>query len=217
MTIIQLGDKEMTKRSEKIDKIDFVLKEDKNEKLIFRFLPQQSSCHSFGDEPPTSWENVYKVYYAYEIFEQWRWDEDKEWGEPEKLFEQPCDECSIIDEIAFVCSKLAEGIEIYEREDGKKFPLLNETFQVFGMGTDWLISKHVCEACVGKEEVDNPDDYDDWDEFDCRDEKHVYYTFMMFDYGGKGFRFTLEEKQMQPFADYLKECCEYMLAHGDPI
>ena len=51
----------------KVEHIDFIIKEDEYEKIIFRFLPRESHCHSFSDEPPTCWRNVYKVYYAYEI------------------------------------------------------------------------------------------------------------------------------------------------------
>ena len=49
---------------DKISKIDFVIHENDCEEVIFRFLPQQSSCHSFGDEPPKNWDGVYKVYYS---------------------------------------------------------------------------------------------------------------------------------------------------------
>ena len=48
-------------------KIDFVLEESDTAKLIFRFYPRRSSCHSFGDEPPKDWSDVYKVYYSYSV------------------------------------------------------------------------------------------------------------------------------------------------------
>lgn len=48
-------------------KLDFVLKERNGYRLIFRFYPKQSHCHSFNDKPPTSWNEVYKVYYSYAI------------------------------------------------------------------------------------------------------------------------------------------------------
>ena len=35
-------------------KIDYTLTECEDERLVFRFYPRQSSCHSFGDKPPTS-------------------------------------------------------------------------------------------------------------------------------------------------------------------
>ena len=44
-----------------------------------------------------------------------------------------------------------------------------------------------------------------------------YYDFVLFDYSDKGFRFTINEKDIKSFGEYLLGCCEYMLAHGDPI
>jgi hypothetical protein len=55
-------------------KIDFIIKEDKFDKIVFRFYPRLSSCHSFGDEPPKSWNNVYKVYYYYKILNIYKED-----------------------------------------------------------------------------------------------------------------------------------------------
>ena len=48
--------------------IDFVLYEDEDKILTFRFYPRQSSCHSFDDKLPIKWEEVYKVYYSYSVF-----------------------------------------------------------------------------------------------------------------------------------------------------
>ena len=132
-------------------KIDFIIEQEEDERLIFRFYPRQSSCHSFGDEPPKSWSEVYKVYYSYAIIKQWKFDPEGQW-ESEIMFSSGCDECSTIDEVAFVCLQLAEGKEVFVREeDGKKFQLLNRTMMPFGMGVNWTISKHVCT-------------YEDWDE-----------------------------------------------------
>ena len=89
-------------------KIDFVLNEKDDERLIFRFYPRKSSCHSFGDEPPKCWEDVYKVYYSYAIIKQWKFEPEEQW-ESEIMFREPCDECSIIDEIGHTCLLLADG------------------------------------------------------------------------------------------------------------
>ena len=88
----------------KVNKIDFVLHEDEYETIIFRFRPMRSSCHSHGDHPPTSWSEVYKVYYSYAII--------KKYGDGDRssvLFNCDCDECSIIDEVAARCQYLANG------------------------------------------------------------------------------------------------------------
>lgn len=179
-------------------KIDFIIKQSSDERLIFRFYPRRSSCHSFGDEPPKSWSNVYKVYYSYAIIQQWKTRPDSPW-KSEVLFSEHCDECSVISEIGHRCLLLSGGAEIFTREDGKKIELLNQAILPAGMGIEWTISKKT---------------WIDWEDDDI---KHAYYNFVLFDYVGKGFRFTIDEKEIRSFGEYLLECCEYMLAHGDPI
>lgn len=183
-------------------KIDFVLEDNEfdDERLIFRFYPRQSSCHSFGDELPKAWSDVYKVYYSYAVIKQWKFNPEDQW-KSEIMFREECDECSIIDEIGRRCLLLSEGIEVYEREDGKEIQLLDQKIYPFGMGTEWIIHKYVRSSF-------------NWDE---GEPDITYYTFVLFDYFDKGFKFTLEEKDIKAFGEYLLECCEYMLAHGDPI
>lgn len=182
-------------------KIDFVLYEDDDYKIVFRFYPRQSSCHSFNDEPPKSWENVYKVYYHYRVLRFWKEDDGSIDRNYDVLFDSGCDECSIIDEIGHRCLLLADGIEVFEREDGKKIQLLNQKCYPFGMGIEWTITKRVRHAF-------------DWEE---GEPDIVYYTFTFFDCWNKGYKLTLEGKDIKAFGEYLLECCEYMLAHGEPI
>ena len=183
-------------------KIDFMLEEEVDERLIFRFYPRQSSCHSFNENPPTKPEDVYKVYYSYAIIKQFKWDNDSQW-ESEVFYRESFDECSIIDEVGHTCLLLADGYETFEREDGERIPLLDEELFPFGCGTKWTISKHTCT------------------EYGCfkEDEDVVinYYTFTLFDHWNKGFKFTLKEEKLKAFGEYLLECCDYMLTHGDPI
>lgn len=183
-------------------KIDFILEERDDERLIFRFYPRKSHCHSHTDEPPTCWNEVYKVYYNYAIIKQWRFNPNDQW-ESEVMFHEGCDECSIIDEVGQRCLLLADDTEVYKRKDGIEIQLLNERIYPFGMGTEWTITKHTC-VTYG------------WNEED-EDVEKTYYTFMLFDWFGKGFKFTLEDKNIEAFGKYLLECCEYMLAHGNPI
>ena len=181
-------------------KIDFILAQSDDERLVFRFYPRQSSCHSFGDEPPKSWSEVYKVYYSYAILKQWKFDIEDQW-ETEIMFEEDFDECSIIDEVGQRCLLLADGYETFERKDGERIPLLDRTIYPFGMGTNWTISKRIL------------DGYD-------KDGKNIidtYYKFTLFNYFNKGFKFSINEKDIKAFGEYLLECCEYMLAHGDSI
>lgn len=177
-------------------KIDFVLEENDLWKTVFRFYPRRSSCHSFGDEPPKSWKDVYKVYYNYRVIRVYKDDNSYE-----VLYDSHCDECSIIDDIGHRCLLLADGYETFEREDGERIPLLNEKIIPFGMGADWTITKRICTT-------------HNWDE---DDEVAIYYTFMLFNWNNIGFRFTLTSDKIKAFGEYLLECCEYMLEHGDPI
>ena len=177
-------------------KIDFILSENDLYKIIFRFYPRQSSCHSFGNEPPKSWNDVYKVYYNYRVLKIYKED-----NYCSILYDTHCDECSVIDEIGQVCLLLADGNEFFEREDGEKISLLNECFLPFGMGTDWTITKHTCTSF-------------NWDE---PDEVTITYNFMLFNYNNTGFRFKLDSTRIKDFGEFLLSCCEYMLTHGDPI
>lgn len=183
-------------------KIDYIIEQEDDARLIFRFYPRQSSCHSFGNEPPKNWNDVYKVYYSYAIIKQWKFNPEDQW-ESEIMFYEHCDECSIIDIVGERCLLLANSVEIFKRADGREIQLLDNRILPFGMGTEWAISKHVCTEYGYFE--------------DEQDVVTTYYTFMLFDYDDKGFKFTLEGKDIKAFGEYLLGCCEYMLAHGDPI
>ena len=45
----------------------------------------------------------------------------------------------------------------------------------------------------------------------------VYYQFTLYNWNDVGFRFVIKEEQIEQFGKYLESCCEYMLAHGEPI
>lgn len=175
-------------------KLDFIIEEDDYSRLIFRFYPRQSSCHSFNDEPPKSWSEVYKCYYSYSVLKQFKDD-----CPTLIIFEESCDECSIIGEIGQRCLLLADGTEVFKRKDGREFDLLDQRIYPCGMGTEWTISKR------------------EWEDFEDEDIIHTYYTFTLFDWSDVGFRFRLDKEQMKDFGQYLLDCCEYMLEHGVSI
>ena len=177
---------------DKIDKIDFILHENKDEMLIFRFLPQKSNCHSFNDNLPTKWEEVYKVYYAYEIIQVWK---DDDFAETE--FYCNCDECSIIDEVSARIKYIVDGkktVTVNRDDEEYVIELLNNEMMPFGDGVSWTIN-----------EVVNM-----WN-------KETKYEIVLWKYGHYGYRFYIGKDKLKEFGEYLKECCEYMLAHGDPI
>ena len=177
---------------DKIDKIDFILHENKDKMLIFRFLPQKSSCHSFNDNPPTMWREVYKVYYAYEIIKVWKAD-----NFVETEFYCDCDECSIIDEVSTRIKYIIEGkktVTVNRSDEEYVIELLNNEMMPFGDGVSWIIN-----------EVTNT-----WN-------KEIEYEIVLWKYGRYGYRFYIGKDTLKEFGEYLEECCEYMLAHGDPI
>ena len=168
-------------------KIDFVLYEDDDEMIVFRFRPRQSNCHSFNENPPESWREVYKVYYSYVIYKRWKDDNFHT-----VLFDCYCDECSIIDVVASTIKRIVNGEKtVATRCMGNEhiIELLNNEIMPFGVGVSWIIN-----------ECRQPD----------------LYEFVLWDWCDKGYRFYLEKDKMKEFGEYLNECCEYMLAHGDP-
>lgn len=169
-------------------KIDFVIHENDFEKTIFRFYPRQSTCHSFNDEPPHTWKEVYKVYYYYRIIHRCKGDNFYE-----VLFDSGCDECSVIDEIAYRIKLISEGhathiVKNPVIEEEWVINLLDKDVYPFGTGVTWSIQQ-----------------------------RNVGYILYLWDWQNKGYKFFLNKDKFKTFGEYLEECCEYMLAHGDPI
>ncbi len=175
-------------------KIDFVLQENDDSKLIFRFYPRKSTCHSFNDIPPTKRDEVYKVYYSYAIFRSYSDD-----THVDMLFNCECDECSVIDEVAARIALIVQGKKEYKGIDpygeGYTIKLLNNEVFPLGYGVTWNISQHR----------------------NTESNKAKWYKVEMWDYDNTGFRFTLDREKLNKFGEYLNECCEYMFAHGCPI
>ena len=173
-------------------KLDFVIYESDTYRMIFRFYPKRSHCHSFDDKPPKTWLDVYKVYYSWAILKQWKTEN----GDIEKtviLFMAHCDEGSIIDEISARCDLLSHRVEHVERKDdnGENYQINvpnNECYPM-SMGVSWIIRK-------------------------IRDGN---YMFEVWDFSNKGFRFELPRERIKEFGEYLQSCCGYMLEHGEPI
>lgn len=175
----------------KINNIDFVIKEDDNEELIFRFLPKESNCHSFNDKPPTKWGEVYKVYYSYKIFKKWKDD-----NSTQEMFRCGCDECSVIDEVAARIKYIIEGkktVTINYHNKEYIIELLNKEIIPYGDGVSWIINET---TNILKEKI---------------------YEIILWKYNGIGYRFYIKKNKLKEFGEFLYKCCEYMLAHGDPI
>lgn len=168
-------------------KIDFVIYENKYEIVTFRFYPRQSNCHSFNDIPPKNWSEVYKVYFSYGIFRRW-----KDSNSTETLFECLCDECSVIKEISSRIEYIAQDNKTISISCGGEEYIINlfdeEVFPI-GYGVSWVIHK----LSSGE------------------------YSITMWKYNNTGYRFIVDKDKLKKFGEYLNECSEYMLDHGDPI
>jgi hypothetical protein len=173
-------------------KLDFIIKENDFEKIIFRFYPRRSHCHSHNEHPPKTWDNVYKVYYYYSILAQRKDFEDNNKLYTEVLFDSEVDECSVIDQVAYCCKIISSGKNTIERqeENGDKTTIrfLNKEIFTLGDGVSWIISKY-----------------------------YSKYQFQLFNAVNKGYRFFLDKKKIKDLGEFLESCCEYMLAHGEPI
>lgn len=173
----------------KLKKIDFIISENDYRKVIFRFYPRSSSCHSFNDMLPKTWEEVYKVYYHYKIICKYKIDD-----ETTILFDSGIDECSIIDEVANRLKLISEGKTKHtwtdKNNESHTIKLLNDEMFPFGDGVSWIISRLY---------------------------KTRKYSIMLFDYKNVGYRFVIDADRLKAFSEYLEQCCEHMLEHGDPV
>lgn len=182
----------------KIENIDFVIEEHNDEKIVFRFRPRSSSCHSFGNEPPKEWKDVYKVYYSYQILFYGN-------ATCEIMYDEYCDECSVIDEVAARCKLLSEGKkqvtiirkDEFDEDETRTIKLLNDEMHPIGDGTSWFIRLDPKRRTMSRQRL---------------------YEISLFNgYTNVGYRFWLTKEKIGEFGKYLESCCEYMLAHGDPI
>ena len=72
--------------------------------------------------------------------------------------------------------------------------LFDNEIYPFGDGVSWTINKII----------------NMWDD-------EVRYKISLWKYNHYGYRFYIDKDKLKDFGEYLKECCEYMLAHGNPI
>lgn len=101
-------------------KIDFTIRESEDERLLFRFYPRRSHVHGFTDEPPKTWNKVYKTYFSWAIILQY-----KDFQESVILFEEDFDECSVLEYMPDVIDNLPTT------------PEETKTIQPFGDGVTW--------------------------------------------------------------------------------
>lgn len=169
--------------------LDFELKRDEDSILKFRFYPKSSHMHGFDEEPPKTFDDVYKVYYTWGIFRSQNLacpDEPDEWTAFQRMFHIAYDECSALETLEY-------GIRHVIRY--KKGRL--DHWSWGEPGSDWIISYR-------KEDKQD------------RTKDRVF--FEVFDNStDAGFRFVLSVDKALAFADYLHTVNQHMLENGEPI
>lgn len=101
----------------------FLLKRNEYETVGFRFFPERSHVHGFGDECPKTWDEVYKVYYDWSIY-------ITEFGRRSTF--DIWDEGSALDDVAEIITQLAA----VDKAD-------SVSLKAFGDGADWDIRYYV--------------------------------------------------------------------------
>lgn len=79
---------------------DFEIFRDDNEIILFRFYPKHSHVHGFEiDVAPKTWDEVYKVYYAWSILSKYKDFKNESLWKTEIVYEEWFDECSPLDQL----------------------------------------------------------------------------------------------------------------------
>lgn len=175
-------------------KFDFVLFQNNYHRDIFRFYPRDTHVHSHNDNPPESWDGVYKVYYSWGIIRQYLDGYGKVESEnSQRLFYMPCDECSRIPELSAIIKWVMDSGETYDhRTPGQP-------------AGDWCITRR-----KGR--------YEWWQLEHKYHENYEYYNFQVFDnWTDQGYRFTLNKEETLKFCEYLDAINNYALEHGEGI
>lgn len=173
-------------------KWDFILYDDKQfEKITFRFYPKYTHVHSFNENPPKTWDEVYKVYYSWKIFiTYYDFDDKLDVRSARPLFEMYWDECS---EIPNLGNAIRWVIENKPKEDVNMMP--------FGQPAGEWIIKYIKK------------DFEDIPELN-----EEYLKFTLWNTGDDtGYRFSLSIKEALKFADFIDEVNKYALEHGEEI
>lgn len=110
---------------------DFVIdKWEGFDKKVLRLYTKHSSVHGFDDNPPKTWNSVYKTYMTFSILRYWE-DDDNEgkYERPYELFTYDCDEGDGLLNLREVLKDIMDGSKQKEY-----------TIMPFGDGIDWEIS-----------------------------------------------------------------------------
>lgn len=179
----------------KLKDFEFIIKENEFKKVVIVFDSNGSHVHGFGDEPPITWEGVYKVYMQWRIDEHSSFVKGVGWTDEyvscKTIYDEPCDENSGLDQLIYYLK--TDEIELDKYHDVRSF----------GNDTHYLICK--------RDVTWNPEEYDDV-------ETEYAYTIFVYDsYNGYGYRFVLEDNKAKELAMTIESFYEYMLQNSQGI
>lgn len=111
-------------------KFDFILVENRFYRDILRIYPNNTYIHSFDDNLPETWDDVYKVYYSFAIIRQYFDDNNKNIVDySDVLLDMYVDECSIIPDLSQFILYVIDTGETYD------YPTLGQP------AAEWKIEK----------------------------------------------------------------------------
>ena len=180
----------------KIRHLDFMIREDEDLRIKFRFYPRSSHMHSFDENPPKTFKEVYKVYYAWCIMVSHKYSWEEEWDPYERVFNMYCDECSALEYLRYSIQEVIAGAKD------------TDTVMTMGQpGSDWELSYRRGSS---------------WPDYETGDihhdpEKDRLHVNVWNNWTECGYRFSMSVDKAKGFVKYLDDINQYMLEHGEPI
>lgn len=154
-------------------KMDFIVYEAPDERILFRFYPRKSTVWGKDETPPNNWDKVMMVDYSWAIFRQVKWRSNDVW-ESELMFRISCDENSRLGDVPRAIDKVQE-------EDLKSIFL-----RVFGDGAEWNLTYYKKEEPM----IDDTIEIQVWDRLTRKG-----YKFPLFIKEAKRFQRYIEKIQ----------------------
>lgn len=168
---------------------NYILNESNYIRTTFRVYPYRTFIHSFNDDRPKTWDEVYKVYYSWAIIHHYKDDNGKVEPESgERLLYMYNDECSNVVNLHHIIRHVVHTGEDFD-------------YPTIGMPAgDWKI-----EVRKGVSDYDNV--------------PYEHYYFSVFDnWLNNGYRFIFDREKALAFADWLEKMNERALIKcGCPI
>lgn len=171
-------------------KFDFVLTENRIYRDILRIYPNNTYIHSFDDNLPETWDDVYKVYYSFAIIRQYfDYNNQKNVKKSDVLLDINMDECSIIPDLPKFILYVIDTGETYDYSTLER------------PAAEWKIEKksYTIQEVSLNEEIF---------------EFHEDYNFVVFNnWTNQGYKFSFDKDTTLLFCNWLDKVNEYLYKH----